>query len=69
MTIVDTVAAHTLEKPDQITFMDRGYQEIMTVVSVIDSGDSIMVKGDSWVSGDSVTYIFHPDKEVDLWRV
>lgn len=69
LTITDTVAAHTLGKPDQITFMDRKYQEIMTVTEVIDSGDSILVKGDSWVSGDRVTYIFEPDKEVDLWTV
>jgi hypothetical protein len=70
LTVVDTVAASTLEENDNITFLNQeGGQEIMTLTKVIDSGDSILVTGDSYVTGDRETYIFPTDREVDLWIV
>ncbi len=67
LTIIDTVSADSLEEGDQITFRDRAYVEIMTVRAVVDEGDSILITGDSWQSGDKVTYILDPDRTVDLW--
>lgn len=67
LTIIDTVSADSLEEGDQITFRDRAYVEIMTVRAVVDEGDSILITGDSWQSGDKATYILDPDRMVDLW--
>jgi hypothetical protein len=63
--IYDFVPAHTVEEGDQIAYTN----DLIEVNSVIDSVDSIMVKGFSHVTGDSVTYIISPDTEVGLWTV
>jgi hypothetical protein len=69
LTVIDTVTADTLVPNDQITFMDRKYQEIMLVLTVVDDGGAILITGESYQSGDRVTYILDPFREVDLWTV
>jgi hypothetical protein len=69
-TVYDTVRADQLEESgDSIAFLPVGgaVQEVMLTTKVIDSGDSILVTGDSYVSGDRETYILTADHEVDLW--
>jgi hypothetical protein len=63
MEIYDFVTADSVEATDQIVY-GNDYIELS---DVIDSGDAIMVKGYSHVSGDSVTYLLTPDSEVGLW--
>lgn len=65
MEVYDYVAAATVEAKDQI-FYEHDYVEVS---SVIDSGEAIMVKGYSHVTGDTVSYILTPDTEVGLWAV
>jgi hypothetical protein len=65
MNVYDYVTADTLESGDQILFQN----DPMEVSDIVDSGDSIMVKGYSHLTGDSVTYILTPDAEVGLWTV
>lgn len=66
MTIHDYVPAHTLGEPGEQIYYSRDYIE---VYEVIDSGDSIMVKGWSHTSGDNVKYIIPAYTEVGLWSV
>lgn len=63
--IYDYVSADTLEKGDQIAHSN----DLVEVTHKIDSGESILLKGFSHVSGDSVTYVVTPDTEVGLWAV
>lgn len=65
MNIYDYVAAHTVEEGDQIAYTN----DLIEVTSKVDSTDSIMLKGFSHVTGDSVTYIISADTEVGLWTV
>lgn len=65
MNVYDYVPAHTVEEGDQISHET----DLIEVRSVVDSGESILVKGFSHVSGDSVTYIIGADTEVGLWTV
>lgn len=67
MEIYDYVPAHTLGEveDEQIYYLD----DYIEVSSVIDSTETIMVKGYSHISGDSVTYLLDPDTEVGLWSV
>ncbi len=65
MDIYDFVPAHTVEQGDLIAHQE----DYIEVSSVVDSGDAVMVKGFSHVSGDSVFYIIEADKEVGLWSV
>ena len=67
MIIHDEVEAHTLgEQPNEQIFHENDYIEVS---QVIDSGEAIMVKGISHVSGDSVTYIIPAFTLVGLWSV
>ena len=50
--------------PEMLIFYENDYIEVS---EVIDSGDSIMVKGYSHVTGDNVVYILPADKQVGLW--
>jgi hypothetical protein len=71
-TVYDTVRASELEPSgDSIAFTPVGgkVQEVMLTTKVVDSGDSILVTGDSYMSGGSETYILNADHEVDLWTV
>lgn len=67
MQVYDYVEASTLgDQPNEQIVHENDYIE---VTRVIDSGDSIMVKGNSHVTGDSVTYIVTPETVVGLWSV
>lgn len=63
--VYDFVNADTLEEGDQILYEN----DPIEVQGLIDSGDSIMVKGYSHLTGDSVIYILSPSTEVGLWSV
>lgn len=63
--VYDYVPAHAVEENDFIAHET----DLIEVKEIIDSGDSIMVKGYSHVTGDSVTYIIKADQEVGLWTV
>ena len=67
MEIYDYVPAHTLghEPNEQIMYAN----DYLEVTKVIDSGSVIMVKGNSYVTGDSVEYVLDADTEVGLWSV
>lgn len=65
MNVYDTIAADTIEADDQI--LVNG--DPIEVTSVVDDGDSIMVKGYSYNSGDSVIVVLTADSEVELWSV
>lgn len=67
MEIYDYVAAHTLgDEPNEQIVYQNDYIEVSSVVK---SGEAVLVKGYSHVSGDSVTYIIEQDMEVGLWMV
>lgn len=67
MEIYDYVPAHTLgDEPNEQIAHQNDYIE---VYDVIDSGEAIMVKGYSHISGDTVAIILTPDTEVGLWTV
>lgn len=65
MDVYDFVSADTIESGDQILYQN----DPVEVSSVIDSGEAIVVKGYSHLTGDSVTYILNSDTEVGLWTV
>ncbi len=70
--IYDTVTAdQDLTPGDNVAFTPKGsaVRDYVTLTNVVDEGDSILVTGDSYVSGDRVTYILTPDHEVHLWTV
>jgi hypothetical protein len=67
MDIYDYVEADTLgDIPNEQIVHENDYIEL---TDVIKSSDSVMVKGYSHVSGDSVVYILGYDTEVGLWAV
>jgi len=67
MEVYDWVTADTLgDEPNEQIVFENDYIEVSRV---IDSGDAIMVKGYSHITGDDVTYILTPDTEVGLWAV
>lgn len=61
--IYDTITFDQIEENDLV--LVEGDQ--IEVTSKVDDGDSIMVKGVSFISGDSVTYIRTADTVVELW--
>lgn len=63
--VYDYVPAHTVEENDQIAYSN----DLIEVRSVVDSGESVFIKGFSHVSGDTVDYIINADTEVGLWAV
>lgn len=65
MNIYDSITADQIEDGDQILV----YNDYLENVRVEDLGAVICVKGDSDVTGDSVTYFLSPDAYVDLWAV
>lgn len=64
MNVYDTITADQIEVSDQVLVNDIDPIEVATVV---DSGDSIMVKGFSHLTGDNAVYILTADTEVSLW--
>lgn len=65
MNIYDHVPAHRVEVGDQIAYTN----DLIEVTSKVDSTESIMLKGFSHVTGDTVTYIISAYTEVGLWTV
>jgi len=65
MEIYDYVSVDTIEAGDQIVFQN----DFIEVSTVVDSGEAIMVKGYSHVTGDNACYILTADTEVGLWAV
>lgn len=63
MNVYDYVTADTVEENDQILYEN----DPVEVESVVDSGEVILIKGYSHMSGDKVTYILPADSEVGLW--
>lgn len=63
MNVYDSITADAVEVGDLIMV---NYDQI-EVTDVVDSGDSILIKGDSFVSGDKVSYILTADAQVSLW--
>lgn len=63
--IYDYVAAHTVEETDCIAHDT----DLIEVTSKVDETDTVMIRGYSHVSGDTVTYFIPADKEVGLWTV
>ena len=67
MEIYDYVPAHTLgDEPNEQISHGNDYIEVK---SVIDSGEAIMVRVYSHITGDTVALILEPDTEVGLWTV
>lgn len=64
--VYDTITADQIEVADQILVNDI---DPIEVSDVVDSGDSIMVKGYSHMTGDNACYILAADTEVSLWAV
>jgi hypothetical protein len=63
MNVYDTITADAIEIGDLIILnLDQ-----LEVTDKIDSGESIMVKGNSFVTGDSAVYIVPAEQTVDLW--
>lgn len=68
--VYDYVSADTLVEGDQIAFInDEGGIDYLENISLINSHDSVMVKGYSIVTGDIANYILNADQEVGLWAV
>lgn len=68
-TVYDTIRADQIEETDNIAFLPVGgeVQEVMQVSHKVDSGESILITGESYQSGDTATYILAFDHQVDLW--
>lgn len=64
--VYDHVDADTVTAGDQILVNDVDYVEVNYVVN---ETDTVMVRGYSHVTGDSVTYFLPFDQEVGLWMV
>ena len=64
MQVYDFITADQIDEGDQILVNNIDPVEVK---KVIDSGDSIMVKGYSHLTGDEVDYILTADAEVGLW--
>lgn len=72
ITVYDTVNVHELEESgDNIAFLPPGsvVQELMLTSRVVKETDTVMVQGESYISGDKVTYFLNSDMEVDLWTI
>lgn len=64
MEVYDHIEAWQIESGNQIQI---NAIDPIEVKEVIDSGDSIMVKGYSHLTGDNAVYILTADTEVGLW--
>lgn len=65
MDIYDYITADSVEVGDQIFHAN----DPIEISRVIDSGEAIMLKGYSHMTGDDVAYVVTPDTEVGLWAV
>ena len=67
MEIYDYVAADTLgDEPNEQIAYNNDFVEVSKIVK---DADTVLVRGYSHISGDSVTYILDYDTEVGLWAV
>lgn len=63
MNVYDSITADAVEVGDLILI---DFDQI-EVTDVVDSGEAILIKGNSFISGDKVNYILEADREVSLW--
>lgn len=63
VTVYDVIQAHQIEEGDQILYSN----DPVEVSETIDETDTIMVRGYSHLTGETVTYFLRPDVEVELW--
>lgn len=63
MNVYDSITADAVEVGDLILI---DFDQI-EVTNVVDSGEAILIKGNSFVSGDNVNYILEADRQVSLW--
>ena len=63
MNVYDSITADAVEVGDLILIE---FDQI-EVTNVVDSGEAILIKGNSFVSGDNVNYILEADRQVSLW--
>ena len=75
MNVYDVVRADQLpevEGPQHILIIRQVKRVIVRIpvenVTATDMGDSILVKGYSLDTGESVTYFILPDEDVELWE-
>jgi hypothetical protein len=61
--VYDYITADQIEEGDQIFYSN----DPLEVKRKLDEGDTIMVSGYSYLSGDTATYFLNPDTEVGLW--
>ena len=52
-----------MDEGDQIAYSN----DLIEVKTKVDEGDTVMLRGYSHVSGDTVTYFIGADTEVGLW--
>lgn len=63
VTVYDVIQAHQIEEGDQILYSN----DPVEVSEKMDETDTIMVRGYSHLTGETVTYFLRPDVEVELW--
>lgn len=61
--VYDVIAASAIEEGDQIIYSN----DPIEVKFKIDETDTVMVRGYSYLTGDTVTYFLPFDTEVELW--
>lgn len=66
MNIHDYVVADSLEDGDRVFVNGIDYLEDVTILK---ETDTVLIRGYSHVSGDSVVYMLNYDTEVGLWSV
>lgn len=63
--VYDYVPLHTIEEGDQVVINS----DLIEVRVKIDSGEAVLVKGYSHISGDTAMYTLPFDTVVGLWTV
>ncbi len=63
MNVYDSITADAVEVGDLVLINN----DQLEVIRVVDEGDSILITGDSFVTGDKETYILPTDHIVNLW--
>lgn len=64
--VYDTITAdQDIEEGNQLYIFSN--HDPIEVKETLDEGDTIMVRGYSYKSGDMATYFLRPDEEVGLW--
>lgn len=63
MNVYDSITADAVEVGDLVLINN----DQLEVIKVVDEGDSILITGDSFVTGDKEIYILPTDHIVNLW--